>query len=60
VGGALLFQLAVIYIPFFNSLFRIEALSMEELAYCFLFSAMVFHAVEAEKWVRQKLYPLPH
>lgn len=60
VGGTLLIQLAVIYLPFFNDLFQTEALSLGELAACFGMSTLVFKAVELEKWLRQKLYPLPH
>ena len=59
VGGTCVLQLAVIYLPFFNDLFKTEALSLGELAACLGMSALVFHAVELEKWVRQKLYPLP-
>ena len=59
VGGTCVLQLAVIYLPFFNDLFKTEALSLGELATCLGMSALVFHAVELEKWVRQKLYPLP-
>jgi Ca2+-transporting ATPase len=59
VGGTCLLQLVVIYLPFFNDLFKTEALSLGELAACLGMSALVFHSVELEKWVRQKLYPLP-
>ena len=59
VGGTCVLQLVVIYLPFFNDLFKTEALSLGELAACLGMSALVFHAVELEKWVRQKLYPLP-
>ena len=59
VGGTCVLQLGVIYFPFFNDLFKTEALSLGEFAACLGMSALVFHAVELEKWVRQKLYPLP-
>jgi len=59
VGGTCVLQLAVIYLPFFSDLFKTEALSLGELAACLGMSALVFLAVELEKWVRQKLYPLP-
>ena len=59
VGGTFLLQLAVIYLPFFNDLFKTEALSLGELAACLGLSALVFHAVELEKWLRNKLFPLP-
>lgn len=58
VGGTCLLQLAVIYFPLFNDLFKTEALSLGELAACLGMSALVFHAVELEKWLRQKRYPL--
>jgi Ca2+-transporting ATPase len=51
--------LAVIYLPFFNDLFKTEALSLGELAACLGLSALVFHAVELEKWLRTKFFPLP-
>jgi P-type Ca2+ transporter type 2C len=59
VGGTCVLQLAVIYLPFFNDLFKTEALSIGELAACLGMSALVFHAVELEKWLRTKLFPLP-
>jgi magnesium-transporting ATPase (P-type) len=59
VGGTCLLQLAVIYLPFFNDLFKTEALSLGELTACLGLSALVFHAVELEKWLRTKLFPLP-
>jgi Ca2+-transporting ATPase len=59
VGGTFLLQLAVIYLPFFNDLFKTEALSLVELAACLGLSALVFHAVELEKWLRTKFFPLP-
>uniref|UniRef100_UPI00404713F8 cation transporting ATPase C-terminal domain-containing protein n=1 Tax=Algoriphagus sp. TaxID=1872435 RepID=UPI00404713F8 len=59
VGSTCVLQLAVIYLPFFKDLFKMEALSLGEFAACLGMSALVFHAVELEKWVRQKLYPLP-
>ncbi|MCM0059901.1 MAG: cation-translocating P-type ATPase [Algoriphagus sp.] len=59
VGGTCVLQLAVIYLPFFNDLFKTEALSLGELAACLGMSALVFHAVELEKWLRNQLFPLP-
>ncbi len=58
VGFTVVLQLAVIYLPFFNGIFKTEALSWEELAVCFALSSVVFHAVELEKWVRNRFYPL--
>jgi Ca2+-transporting ATPase len=55
VGMTLLLQLAVIYLPFFNEIFRTQALEMKELLFCVGMALIVFHAVEIEKWVRKKL-----
>ncbi len=49
-----LLQLAVIYLPFANKLFKTEPLSLNELLICFAASALVFHAVELEKFIRRK------
>lgn len=48
-------QLAVIYLPFANKVFKTQPLSIEELALCIIASGVVFHAVEFEKWVKSKL-----
>jgi len=46
-------QLATIYLPWLQPVFRTEALSAGELAVCFACAALVFAAVEAEKaWRR--------
>ncbi len=46
-------QLATIYLPWLQPIFRTEALSAGELALCFACAAFVFAAVEAEKaWRR--------
>ncbi len=57
VGGTCLLQLAVIYLPFFNNLFKTEALSLGELAACFGMSALVFHAVERENGFDKNFTP---
>lgn len=44
-------QLATIYVPFLNPVFRTEPLTLEELAITLALSVVVFHAVELEKWV---------
>jgi len=51
----LLLQLAVIYLPFANQIFKTEPLSLNELLICIGASAIVFHAVEAEKWIKQQI-----
>ena len=58
VGFTVILQLAVIYLPFFNGIFKTEALSWEELGVCLALSSVVFHAVELEKWARNSFYPL--
>ena len=51
--GAVLFtvglQLAVIYVPFLNTVFKTAPLSLNELALCFVLPVIVFIAVEIEK-----------
>ena len=51
-------QLAVIYIPFLQQIFRTAALTPVELLVCFAFAAVVLVAVEVEKWLvrRGRLY----
>lgn len=49
-------QLAVIYFPVANTIFKTQPLSLIELVICIGLSAIVFHAVEMEKWVKQQLY----
>jgi Ca2+-transporting ATPase len=49
-------QLAVIYMPFANTLFKTQPLSLNELLICFGSSALVFHAVELEKFIRRKYF----
>ncbi|MGB4960730.1 MAG: cation-translocating P-type ATPase C-terminal domain-containing protein, partial [Saprospiraceae bacterium] len=45
-------QLLVIYLPFANELLKTQPLSFFELMICFGCSAVVFHAVELEKWIK--------
>jgi Ca2+-transporting ATPase len=45
-------QLCVIYLPAANEIFRTEPLTWEELLMCIGISAIVFHAVELEKFVK--------
>ena len=46
-------QLTVIYLPLANQVFRTEPLSVEELMVCLVGAAILFHAVELEKWLRR-------
>jgi Ca2+-transporting ATPase len=47
-------QLAVIYVPALQPLFHTEALSVGEFALCMACAALVFAAVELEKWIRRR------
>lgn len=47
-------QLGVIYLPFANEIFSTQPLSLNELLICVAVSAIVFHAVEFEKWIKGK------
>ena len=47
-----LLQLGTIYLPFANEIFKTQPLSLNELLICLGASAIVFHAVEFEKWVK--------
>ena len=51
-------QLATIYVPALNPIFHTEPLTAIELGICLLLSAVVFVAVEIEKWLvrRGRLY----
>ncbi|HET9700193.1 MAG TPA: cation-translocating P-type ATPase [Burkholderiales bacterium] len=44
-------QLAVIYLPAANAIFKTQPLPLAELLICFGLSTVVFWAVEAEKWL---------
>ncbi|HEY6506291.1 MAG TPA: cation-translocating P-type ATPase [Chitinophagaceae bacterium] len=50
-----LLQLAVIYLPVANDLLKTQPLQLNELLICIGASTIVFHAVEIEKWVKQKI-----
>ena len=51
-------QLAVLYVPFLNVIFRTMPLTAEELMLCVALSSLIFLAVETEKWLvrRGRLY----
>ncbi|MDP1766842.1 MAG: calcium-translocating P-type ATPase, PMCA-type [Methylotenera sp.] len=44
-------QMATIYVPAFNTIFKTEPLSVNELVVCIALSSVVFIAVEIEKWL---------
>jgi Ca2+-transporting ATPase len=50
-----LLQLGVIYLPFANEIFKTQPLTFFELFLCIVISAVVFHAVELEKWIKKKM-----
>ena len=54
VALTLVLQLAVVYVPALQLVFRTEALSLVELALCMAAAATVFLAVEVEKWLRRR------
>jgi P-type Ca2+ transporter type 2C len=47
-------QMAVLYVPILNPIFKTEPLSGDELALCLALSSVVFVAVEIEKWSRRR------
>lgn len=48
-------QMAVVYIPALNTIFKTQPLSFNELGICLLMAAVVFHAIEFEKWIKSVL-----
>lgn len=56
VIGTFIIQLGVIYLPFANKLFNTAPLSFKDLLICIGAAALIFHAVEFEKWIRNRLY----
>jgi P-type Ca2+ transporter type 2C len=56
IGAILLtfgLQLAVIYVPFLQDIYRTHPLSLLELIICIALSSLVFWAVEIEKWIKR-------
>jgi P-type Ca2+ transporter type 2C len=47
-------QMATIYVPVFNRIFKTQPLSMSELLICLALSSIVFIGVEVEKWFVRK------
>jgi len=55
-------QLATVYVPFLNPIFRTQPLTPAQLLLCVAVSSLVFFAVEAEKWIhriRERRTPSP-
>ncbi len=49
-GLTVIFQLALIYVPFLQSIFKTVALPVPDLLLAFVISSVIFWAVELEKW----------
>jgi Ca2+-transporting ATPase len=49
-----LLQMAVVYLPVMNEIFKTQPLTLFELGITIGASLVVFHAVELEKWVRRR------
>ncbi|MBX7173045.1 MAG: calcium-translocating P-type ATPase, PMCA-type [Pyrinomonadaceae bacterium] len=49
-------QMAVVYLPFMNNIFKTQPLTVVELIITLAMSAVVFHAVELEKWVKVNFF----
>ncbi|MDP1774550.1 MAG: calcium-translocating P-type ATPase, PMCA-type [Methylobacter sp.] len=47
-------QMAVLYVPVLQPIFKTEALSLDELLICLALSSVVFFVVEIEKWMRRR------
>ena len=51
---ALLLQFAITYVPFFQPIFKTEALTLNEFILVGAASSVIFFAVEIEKWISRK------
>jgi Ca2+-transporting ATPase len=47
-------QMAIIYVPFLNSIFKTQPLTLNELVICLVLSTVVFWGVETAKWIRRR------
>jgi Ca2+-transporting ATPase len=54
VGGSIVAQMFVVYVPFFQSIFQTEPLSLYELAKIVLVTSTVFWVDEIKKMVRHQ------
>ncbi|MBK9257308.1 MAG: cation-translocating P-type ATPase [Saprospiraceae bacterium] len=56
VFSTFVLQIAVIYTPFLQDIFRTQSLSLAELALCIALSSIVFWAVELEKLIKRRMH----
>lgn len=54
VGISFFLQMATIYVPAFNHVFKTEPLDSAELIFTLVMSSVVFLAVEVEKWFKRR------
>jgi Ca2+-transporting ATPase len=54
VGLTILLQLAVIYLPALNTVFRTAPLGLPELGFCLALPLVLVPLLEAEKWLRRR------
>jgi Ca2+-transporting ATPase len=47
-------QMAVVYLPFLQGIFKTKTLSLSQLAICLVLSTVVFWGVELEKWLLRR------
>jgi Ca2+-transporting ATPase len=57
VSGTVALHLAVLYVPWLQSIFKTAPLSAMELGGCVLVASLVLAAVEAEKWLVRRASP---
>jgi Ca2+-transporting ATPase len=58
VCASVMLQMAIIYLPALNAIFKTQPLTLNEIIICFGLSSVIFMAVEIEKWLvrRGELY----
>ncbi len=53
IAVSFLLQVAIIYVPFLNTIFKTQALSLKEFIFCIILSLVTFFTVEAVKSIRR-------
>jgi len=58
VCASVMLQMAIIYMPALNAIFKTQPLTLTELIICFTLASVIFITVEIEKWLvrRDRLY----